>query len=86
MDFALTLKKHKIYISHICVSFEKIVEVCAWNINDIKDTQHTMESEKKQTLAWMEKLPRSKLNAKNMVMVIKEGKVSFVPKHLLLSV
>lgn len=51
-----------------------------------RHTTHIMESEKKQTLAWMEKLPRSKLNAKNMVMVIKEGKVSFVPKHLLLSV
>ena len=44
-----------------------------------------MDSEmmKKQTLKWCENVPRSKLNVKNMVMVIgKDGRVSFCPRHL----
>ena len=42
------------------------------------------EQMKSQTLSWMENYPRPKLNSKNMVMIIdKNGKPRFVPKHLL---
>lgn len=37
---------------------------------------------KKQTLKWMESIPRKKLNVKNMVMKIEDGVMKFVPKHL----
>jgi len=38
----------------------------------------------KQTLKWCESVPKEKLNVKKMVMVIgKDGIVSFCPKHLL---
>ncbi len=41
------------------------------------------ESERRQTLRWLESVPRDKINTKNMVMVIKYGIPKFVPKHLL---
>jgi len=41
------------------------------------------EEMKKQTLLWMENYSRSKLNMKNMVMVITNGIPRFVPRHLL---
>ena len=43
------------------------------------------EQRKKQTLAWMNKYPRNKLNMNKMVMIIssESGVPKFVPKHLL---
>lgn len=41
------------------------------------------EEEKKQTLAWVKTLPREKLNKNKMVCVVIDGKVGFVPRHLL---
>jgi hypothetical protein len=37
---------------------------------------------KKQTLMWMNTVPRDKLNKNKMVMVIRNGIATFVPKHL----
>lgn len=37
---------------------------------------------KKQTLKWMNTVPRNKLKVSNMVMVICDGIPKFVPKHL----
>ena len=42
------------------------------------DTEQT----KKQTLAWVATIPRDKLKVSNMVMVIRGGIPSFVPRHL----
>lgn len=38
---------------------------------------------KKQTLKWMYTIPRDKLNKDKMVMLIRDGKPTFVPKHLM---
>jgi hypothetical protein len=38
---------------------------------------------RRQTLRWLEYVPRDKIDTKNMVMVIKYGIPKFVPKHLL---
>ncbi len=39
------------------------------------DLEHT----RKQTIAWLDTLPASRKNPKKMQMVIKDGKVTFVP-------
>ena len=40
------------------------------------------EQVKKQTLMWMNTIPRDKLNKNKMVMVIRNGIPKFIPKHL----
>jgi hypothetical protein len=37
---------------------------------------------KKQTIKWVNTVPRDKLNKEKMVMVIRDGIPTFVPKHL----
>lgn len=38
---------------------------------------------KKQTLKWVESVPKEKLNKHKMMMVIKDGIPKFIPKHLI---
>lgn len=38
-----------------------------------------LEYTRKQTIAWLDTLPASRKNPKKMQMVIKDGKVTFVP-------
>lgn len=38
-----------------------------------------LEYTRKQTIAWLATLPASRKNPKKMQMVIKDGKVTFVP-------
>lgn len=43
-----------------------------------------MKTEMKiQTMKWVETIPREKLNANKMVMVILHGVPKFIPKHLI---
>ena len=54
-------------------------------MNDGKNTKIMMDNEmmKKQTLKWCDGIPRNKLNLEKMVVMFDEnGKIKFVPKHL----
>lgn len=39
---------------------------------------------KRQTLKWCEGVPRNKLNLDKMMVIFENGKIKFVPKHLVL--
>lgn len=52
---------------------------------EVMDTKmDNMKTEMKiQTMKWVETIPREKLNANKMVMVILHGVPKFIPKHLI---
>ena len=51
--------------------------ICIWYSKMDSDNM------KKQTLNWVDSIPRNKLNASKMVMIIKNDVPKFIPKHLL---